>query len=127
MMGIPEQDNRRMFELSNVILGIGDPEYGVTMDVLMTAAIELSQFAQALGEARLASPGDDIMSILMSADVDGERLTSAEFASFFILLVVAGNETTRNAISHGMKALTDFPDERRKWLADFDGVAPPAV
>jgi cytochrome P450 len=127
MMGIPESDNRRMFELSNIILGIGDPEYGVTMDVLMGAAIELSQYAQALGEARLASPGEDITSVLMSADVDGERLTSAEFASFFILLVVAGNETTRNAISHGMKALTDNPDERRKWQSDFEGVAPTAV
>ena len=127
MMGIPEADNRRMFELSNVILGIGDPEYGVTMDVLMSAAIELSQYAQALGEARMATPGEDITSVLMSADVDGERLTPSEFASFFILLVVAGNETTRNAISHGMKALTDFPDERRKWMADFEGVAPTAV
>jgi cytochrome P450 len=127
MMGIPEADNRRMFELSNTILGIGDPEYGVTMDVLMSAAIELSQYAQALGEARMASPGDDITSVLMSADVDGERLTPSEFASFFILLVVAGNETTRNAISHGMKALTDFPAERAKWMADFDRVAPTAV
>jgi cytochrome P450 len=127
MMGIPEADNRRMFELSNVILGIGDPEYGVTMDVLMNAAIELSQYAQALGEARMANPGDDITSVLMQADVDGDRLTPSEFASFFILLVVAGNETTRNAISHGMKALTDFPDARRKWLADFEGVAPTAI
>ena len=127
MMGIPEADNRRMFELSNTILGIGDPEFGVTMDVLMNAAIELSQYAQALGEARVANPGDDITSVLMSADVDGERLTSAEFASFFILLVVAGNETTRNAISHGMKALTDHPAERAKWMADFERVAPTAV
>ncbi len=127
MMGIPEADNRRMFELSNVILGIGDPEYGVTMDVLMSAAVELSQYAQALGEERMASPREDITSVLMQADVDGDRLTPAEFASFFILLVVAGNETTRNAISHGMKALTDFPDERRKWMADFEGVAPTAV
>ena len=127
MMGIPEADNRRMFELSNMILGVGDPEFGVTMDVLMSAAVELSQYAQALGESRLASPSDDITSVLMSADVDGERLTSAEFGSFFILLVVAGNETTRNAISHGMKALTDHPDGARKWLADFEGVAPTAV
>jgi len=127
MMGIPEADNRRMFELSNTILGIGDPEYGSTMDVLMSAAVELSQYAQALGEERMARPGDDITSILMQADVDGDRLTPAEFASFFILLVVAGNETTRNAISHGMKALTDFPDQRRAWMADFEGVAPTAV
>ena len=127
MMGIPEADNRRMFELSNVILGIGDPEYGVTLDVLMAAAIELSQYAQALGEERTATPREDITSVLMQADVDGDRLTPSEFASFFILLVVAGNETTRNAISHGMKAFTDFPDERRRWMADFDGLAPTAV
>jgi cytochrome P450 len=127
MMGIPESDNRRMFELSNTILGIGDPEYGVSMDVLMAAAIELSQYATALGEERTAHPREDITSVLMQADIDGDRLTSAEFASFFILLVVAGNETTRNAISHGMKALTDFPAERKKWMADFEGVAPTAV
>jgi cytochrome P450 len=127
MMGIPESDNRRMFELSNTILGIGDPEYGVSMDVLMAAAIELSQYATALGEERAAHPREDITSVLMQADIDGDRLTSAEFASFFILLVVAGNETTRNAISHGMKALTDFPAERKKWMADFEGVAPTAV
>jgi methyl-branched lipid omega-hydroxylase len=127
MMGIPEADNRRMFELSNVVLGIGDPEYGVTMDVLMAAVIELAQYAQALGEERAAAPRQDITSVLMSADVDGDRLTASEFASFFILLVVAGNETTRNAISHGMKALTDFPAERKKWMADFEGVAPTAI
>jgi len=127
MMGIPESDTRRMFELSNIILGVGDPEYGTTMDALMTAAVELSQYAQALGEERAAAPRDDITSVLMQADVDGDRLTTAEFASFFILLVVAGNETTRNAISHGMKALTDFPAERQRWMADFEGVAPTAV
>ena len=93
----------------------------------MAAAIELSQYAQALGEERMASPREDITSVLMQADVDGDRLTPAEFASFFILLVVAGNETTRNAISHGMKALTDFPDARRDWMADFAGRAPAAV
>ena len=127
MMGIPESDTRRMFELSNVILGVGDPEYGTTMDALMTAAIELSQYAQSLGEERSAAPRDDITSVLMQADVDGDRLTTAEFASFFILLVVAGNETTRNAISHGMKALTDFPEQRRAWMSDFEGLAPTAI
>ncbi len=118
MMGIPEADDHRMFELSNVILGIGDPEYGVTMDVLMSAAVELSQYAQALGEERMAAPREDITSVLMSADVDGERLTPAEFASFFILLVVAGNETTRNSITGGLLAFRDFPAERAKAMAN---------
>jgi len=67
------------------------------------------------------------VSALVNAEIEGETLTDAEFASFFVLLVVAGNETTRNAISHGMKALCDFPDQRRIWAADFDGVAPTAV
>jgi len=127
MMGIPETDHRRIYELTNVILGIGDPEYGTTMDVLMGAATELSEYAQRLAEARRTNPRDDITTALMQAEVDGEHLTAPELGSFFILLVVAGNETTRNAISHGMKALTDFPDERAKWMADFERVAPTAV
>jgi cytochrome P450 len=63
----------------------------------------------------------------MHAELEGQRLSPEEFGSFFILLVVAGNETTRNAISHGIKALTDFPDQRRIWWDDFDGVARTAV
>ena len=63
----------------------------------------------------------------MHAEIDGDRLTEQEMGSFFILLVAAGNETTRNAISHGMKALCDYPDQRRIWQQDFDRVAPTAV
>ena len=127
MMGIPSADHRRIFELTNIILGVGDPEFGTTLDGLMAAGMELFQYAQALGEARRTQPMADLTTILMEASVDGEKLTSQEFGSFFILLVAAGNETTRNSISHGMKALTDFPDERRRWLADFDRIAPTAV
>ncbi|NDF82349.1 MAG: cytochrome P450, partial [Actinobacteria bacterium] len=76
--------------------------------------------AQALGEARLKKPTDDLTSIMMQAEVDGERMTSQEFGSFFILLVVAGNETTRNAISHGMLELTRRPEQRRIWFGDFE-------
>ena len=84
-------------------------------------------YAQALGEDRRANPTDDITSVMMQAEVDGEQLTPQEFGSFFILLVVAGNETTRNAISHGMKALTDHPDQRERWWDDWDGVTKTAV
>ena len=69
------------------------------------------QYAQALGEDRLADPRDDITSVMMHAVVDGERSTASEFGRFFILLVVAGNETTRNAICHGMQLLTRHPDQ----------------
>ena len=83
----------------------------------------MNAYAMDLGNDRLANPKEDLTTALMHAEVDGERLTSAEFGSFFILLVVAGNETTRNAMSHGMKALTDFPDQRTLWWDDFGGVA----
>jgi cytochrome P450 len=127
MMGIPSSDYRRILELTNLILGVGDPEYAMTIEELMAAGMELSQYAQELGRQRIEKPTDDITSALMNAEVDGERLTTQEFGSFFILLVVAGNETTRNAISHGMKALTDFPQERAKWMDDFARVTPTAV
>jgi cytochrome P450 len=76
---------------------------------------------------RLKSPTDDLTSALVHAEIDGEKLSESEMASFFILLVVAGNETTRNAINHGIKALTDHPDQRALWQADFEGIAPTAV
>jgi len=127
MMGIPPSDRQRIFELTNEILGVGDPEYASTMEELMAAAVELFTYAQQLGQQRLDDPTDDITSALMHADVEGERLSAQEFGSFFILLVAAGNETTRNAISHGMKALTDHPEQKDKWLADFEGLSATAV
>jgi methyl-branched lipid omega-hydroxylase len=127
MMGIPPADYRRVFELTNIILGVGDPEYATTIEELMAAGMELSQYAQELGRQRLDQPRDDITSSLMRAEVDGQHLSMQEFGSFFILLVVAGNETTRNAISHGMKALSDFPDQRAKWRKHFVRVPPAAV
>jgi len=131
MMGIPESQYRFVFDRTNVILGAGDPEYvpdqGNIVQALLGAGAELSQLAQDLGRHRAAHPGDDLVSALVTADVEGERLTDAELGSFFVLLAVAGNETTRNAISHGMKALCDHPDQRAIWAADFERVAPTAV
>jgi cytochrome P450 len=127
MMGIPEADEKQVFAWTNVILGVGDPEYAPTFDELFTTSLEINQYAMDLGLDRLANPKDDLTSKLMHAVVDGDRLSTQEFGSFFILLVVAGNETTRNAISWGMKALTDNPDQRRIWWDDFDGVAKTAV
>ncbi len=120
MMGIPEQDERQIFEWTNTILGAGDPDFGGTIERLMEAAIGMFSYAKALGETRLANPTEDLTSVMMHAVVDGERLTSQEFGSFFILLVVAGNETTRNAITHGMLALTENPDQRKIWFENFD-------
>jgi methyl-branched lipid omega-hydroxylase len=131
MMGIPRTDTKHIFELTNVILGVGDPEYVQTLDQLMAAGMELFQYGLALAEDRLANPRDDITTALMQAEIEDEdgkhRLTAPELGSFFLLLVVAGNETTRNAISHGLLALTQNPDQRQVLLNDFDTVAPTAV
>jgi len=127
MMGIPDEDQRQIFAWTNIILGFGDPDYGTTFETLMETSVAMFEYAQQLGQDRLKRPRDDIASELMHAVVDGERLSPSEFGSFFILLAAAGNETTRNAISHGMKALTDNPEQRRIWWEDFEGVAPTAV
>ncbi len=132
MLGIPRADHARIFELTNTILGVGDPEYVSSMEQLMGAGMELFQYGLALAQSRLDAPTDDIASALMHAEVADEqgelqRLTPSELGSFFLLLVVAGNETTRTAISHGMLELTRRPDQRELWMRDFDAVAPTAV
>jgi len=132
MMGIPESQHAFVFDRTNVILGAGDPEYtdvdpARIIPQLLQAGADLSQLAQELARFRKKEPGDDLISALVHAEIEGETLSDSELGSFFVLLVVAGNETTRNAISHGMKALTDHPEQRRIWAADFDAIAPTAV
>ena len=110
-----------------MLLGFGDDEVSGEFAEVIAVVAEIADYAIRLAEERRANPGDDLTTSLVHAEVDGERLTSAEIASFFILLSAAGNETTRNAISHGMVALTRYPEEREKWWSDFDGVANTAV
>ena len=80
-----------------------------------------------VADAKVGIDSDDLTSKLVNADLEDDKLTSGDLASFFILLVVAGNETTRNAIGWGLKYLTDNPDQRKIWESDFDAVAPTAV
>ncbi|SRX94777.1 putative cytochrome P450 124 Cyp124 [Mycobacterium tuberculosis H37Rv] [Mycobacterium shimoidei] len=127
MMGIPEEDHQRIFHWTNVILGFGDPDLATDFEEFATVSMEIGSYATALAEDRRHSPREDLTTSLVQAEVDGERLTSDEIASFFILLTVAGNETTRNAISHGLLALTRYPEQREKWWADFDGLSHAAV
>jgi len=108
LLGIPQQDRRKIFEWTNQLVGSDDPEYQTET---MTAGAELVGYSLQLAEERRASPRDDIVSKLIRADVDGEALSTDEFGWFMILLAVAGNETTRNAISHGMLALLDHPEQ----------------
>ena len=131
MMGVPQSQYDFVFDSSNTILGLGDPEYTQDMEnpmpALMGAAVGLTQLAGELAAAREKEPTDDLMSALVHAEVDGQKLAHHELGSFFILLLVAGNETTRNAISWGLKALTENPDQRKIWMDDFEGVQRGAV
>ena len=132
LMGIPESQHEFVFSRTNVILGAGDPEYTASepakiIPMLLQAGAELAQLAQELGRARKGSSGEDLVSALVNAEIEGETLSEQELGSFFVLLAVAGNETTRNAISHGMKALCDHPEQRRLWAEDFERLAPTAV
>jgi len=131
LMGIPRNEYRFVFDRTNVILGAGDPEYVENplqiVPALLQAGGELAGLVQDLAQHRRAHPTDDLTSALITAEVDGEKLTDSELGSFFVLLVVAGNETTRNAISHGMQALCEYPEQRARWQADFERLAPTAV
>ncbi len=131
MMGIPESQYEFVFDRTNIILGAGDPEYVADVEqvvtALLTAGGELAQLVQELGAERKAHPTDDLTSALVNSEIDGEQLDDNELGSFFVLLVVAGNETTRNAIAHGLHALTQNPDQKAAWLADIEGRATSAV
>jgi cytochrome P450 len=132
MMGIGDEHYAMVLRNTNLILSGADPEFiseNITeaQTQILNAGFELGGLVTALAEERQASPADDLVSALVSANIDGEHLTPAELASFFILLVVAGNETTRNAISHMLVLLTDHPDQRELLLEDLDGRIGPAV
>jgi cholest-4-en-3-one 26-monooxygenase len=118
MMGVPQADRHKVFEWSNRLIGSEDPEYAVSAEDATGAAMELFSYANDLAAEKRAHPGDDIVSTLLAAELDGERLSDLEFDLFFELLAVAGNETTRNLISHGMLALAEHPDQRDLLLAD---------
>jgi cytochrome P450 len=133
MMGIPRRDEKFIFDRTNTIAGFMDPEYvpnqdpGAVMTTVVGAMSELVQMVQEIGEDRVRTPRPDLTSALVNAEIDGENLTPTELASFFILLVLGGNETTRNAIAHGLDLLTQHPEQKERWASDFELVAPTAV
>jgi cytochrome P450 len=123
MVGVPDTDRPRLLDLTNRLLAGGDPEYGGTKESLAQAGRELREYGLWLGRSRLEHPQEDIATTLVHAEVDGEALPPEDLGPFILLLIAAGNETTRNAISHGLWALTQFPDEKRRWLDDLEGLA----
>ncbi|KRD06781.1 cytochrome [Mycobacterium sp. Root265] len=123
MVGIPESERQQVAHAADALVSWADPIYldgRNALEVLLTSQFYLHQVAQALAADRRETPGDDLISALVHAEVDGDRLTDAEVSAFFVLLAVAGNDTTRQASSHALKALTDFGDQRAWLMEDFD-------
>jgi cytochrome P450 len=130
IMGVPDEDLPMCVELGDAMIAQADPEYSrAVMDKEDTseyrllpfrspAAVELMSYGHRLADERRAEPRDDLVTKLVQAELDGERLSEREFDNFFCLLIVAGNETTRHAITHGMRALADHPDQWRRLRED---------
>lgn len=140
IMGVPVEDRRLLYDWSNRIIGYQDEEYGDvrTGDVAATprpppvnprsrtALSDMFDYAHALAEHKLRQPGEDVLSLLLRADLDGEAITVEQYENFFFLLAVAGNETLRNGIPGGMLALLEHPDELRRLRHDLS-LLPTAV
>jgi cholest-4-en-3-one 26-monooxygenase len=120
LMGVPMEDRHKVFDWSNRMIGSEDPEYSVSAEHVQEAQIEMFMYAQALADRKRDDPQDDIITKLLSADIDGDQLSPMDFNLFFLLLAVAGNETTRNAISHGMNAFLENPDEYQRLVDNPD-------
>jgi methyl-branched lipid omega-hydroxylase len=132
MMGIGNEHFDMVLRNTNIILSGADPEF-ISEDMdeaiaqLLTAGKDLADLVMAIAADRAEHPQDDVITALATANIDGEQLTPAELGSFFILLVVAGNETTRTAISHALNLFTEHPDQRALLLADLEGRLPSTV
>ncbi|MGH3634252.1 MAG: cytochrome P450, partial [Mycobacterium sp.] len=109
LLGVPQEDRDKLFRWSNEMTGSEDPEYA---DVdPQASSVELITYAMQLAAAKAENPGEDIVTTLINADIDGEKLSDDEFGFFVVMLAVAGNETTRNSITHGMIAFAEHPDQ----------------
>jgi cholest-4-en-3-one 26-monooxygenase len=121
LMGVPQEDRMKLFEWSNQMVGDQDPEYA--RNDPSAAAVELIMYGMQMAAERGKNPGDDLVTKLVQADVEGHKLTDDEFGFFVILLAVAGNETTRNSITQGMMAFTEFPDQWELFKRDRPSTA----
>ena len=118
LFDVPQQDRHKLFEWSNIIIGGDDPDISISREHVGQALMELAMYAMQLYAARKENPGNDLISMLVTTEVKGEPMSIPDYLSAFVLLVVAGNETTRNSISGGTLALSQFPAEKRKLLDD---------
>ena len=125
LMGMPRADGERLYDLTEIMHtnddAIAPPE------IKMNAVGEMLGYAQSVADLKRQSPGDDLATILVNAEVDGDHLTDEEFQWFFLLLVNAGGDTTRNLLAAGLQLLFDHPDQRTKLMGDLDGLLGSAV
>ncbi len=131
MMAIPESHYDYVFDQSNIILSSGDPEFidsdANPLEAFLAAGAGLAELMDDVAASVRGGDGHDLTTALVNAEIDGDKLTREEIQSFFILLCVAGNETTRNSISWGLTYLTDNPDQRALLASDLDAHMPGAV
>ena len=118
LFDVSQSDRHKLFHWSNLIIGGDDPDLALPREQIIGAFMELAGYAMQLYQDRMANPGNDLISMLVNTRVDGEPMSVPDFLSAFVLLVVAGNETTRNSISGGILALSQHPAERQKLLDD---------
>ena len=131
MMGVPRSEYTTVLRCSNIILSMGDPEYvpegNDPVLVQLEAAVTLTAIMEDLGKYRRDNPVDDITSALVNAEIETEKLTQQELTSFFVLLVAAGNETTRTALAHGLHVLSEHPDQKALLVANYESLAKTAT
>lgn len=118
LLGVPQEDRQKLFDWSNRLIGFDDPEFQTSIVDAREAAQEIWMYANQLAEDKKGKGGDDFVSVLIAAEIDGEQLDEMQFDAFFLLLAVAGNETTRNLISGAMRALLENPEQWAKLKAD---------
>lgn len=126
ILGVPVEDRGKFFDWTNTMLGVDDPELATTPEAAQMAAFEMYMYADKVMAQHRENPQDDIVGTLLRGTVDGGRLTEEEFRNFMMLLIVAGNETTRTATSHGMRLLMEHP-EQYQMLVDDPSLIPDAI
>lgn len=127
LIGVPQEERSLVFDWTNRLIGFDDPEFQTSIEDARIAAMEVWGYANNLVETRRGTEGDDLVRILMNAEIEGEKLTEMEFDAFFLLLSVAGNETTRNALSQGLLTLSQHPEQYEALKANPEELLPGAI
>jgi cytochrome P450 len=125
LMGMPRSDGERLYDLTEIMHTNDDAV--APPEVKMAAIGEMLGYAQSVAEHKRRQPGDDLATVLVDAEVDGDRLTDSEFQWFFLLLVNAGGDTTRNLLAAGLQLLFDHPEQRQRLMNDVDGLLGTAI